>query len=75
LYTQTQKLDVDVYMTVGALESQDDYLSPFAGFVEQITSRNYEGLHFISKIYDEKDHYTVWKPTIMDGLKMFLVPE
>ena len=74
-YENSKKLDVNIYMTVGGLEGEYEFLEPFAEFDEIFKSRNYEGLNYITKIYAGKDHYTVSKPTMLDGFQLFLPSE
>jgi len=74
-YQNSQKLDINMYMTVGGLEGEYEFLEPFAEFDEIFKSRNYEGLNYITKIYEGKDHYTVSKPSMLDGFQLFLSPK
>ena len=74
-FENSKELDVNIYMTVGGLEGEYEFLEPFAEFDEIFKSRNYEGVNYITKIYEGKDHYTVSKPSMLDGFQLFLAPE
>ncbi len=65
------ELNANVYMSVGA-DEEGRFLKPFNKFVSLMEERNYSGLNLTSKIYEGKEHYTVWVPTLLDGLQMFL---
>ena len=45
---------------------------PIIEFIETLESRNYGGFQLNYKVYEKKSHYTVWVPTLLDGLKMYL---
>ncbi len=64
-------LNANVYMTVGAEESFY-FVESFGDFIEQLDSRDYSGLNVTSKVYEGKEHYTVWVPTLLEGLEMYL---
>ncbi|MMZ59173.1 putative esterase [compost metagenome] len=74
LYEKTKSLPVRVYFTVGGIEEQQ-FIDNYHKMVDQITSRNYEGLEFTHEVIPDKDHYTVWEPALMKGVRMFLGKE
>jgi len=41
-------------------------------FVKRVEKREYDGLNLTYKVYEGKEHYTVWVPSLLDGLGMFL---
>ena len=69
---RTNVLNANVYLTVGADEEEDYFLIPIDSFVEKMKTRDYSGLNLTYKVYEGKEHYTVWVPSLLDGLKMFL---
>jgi len=72
-YSQkTNILKANVYMTVGEQESQGQFLRPIERFVERVEKREYDGLNLTYKVYEGKEHYTVWVPSLLDGLSLFL---
>lgn len=73
LYSErTDILNANVYLTVGGDEGEFEYLEPISSFVTQVLERGYNGLNLTYKVYEGKDHYTVWVPALLDGLKMYL---
>ena len=71
-YARTQQLPARVYLTVGEREDEEEFQKPIIEFIEILESRNYDGLQLNYKVYERKSHYTVWVPTLLDGLKMYL---
>jgi predicted alpha/beta superfamily hydrolase len=71
-YQKTDVLKENVYLTVGGEEGKDDFLIPIDDFVKKVEKRGYDGLKLTYKVYEGKGHYTVWVPTLLDGLTMYL---
>ena len=71
-YAGTQQLPAHVYLTVGGLEDEEEFQKPIIEFIEMLESRNYGGFQLNYKVYEKNPHYTVWVPTLLDGLKMYL---
>lgn len=71
LWETTQELSVSLYLTVGGLEDQS-FTSSYGQIVSAIDAHAYTGLRFEHKVIPDKDHMTVWKPTLLQGLRMFL---
>lgn len=69
---KTKVLNANVYMTVGGDEEEGIFLKPIQKFVDTVEERDYEGLNLEYKIYEGKEHYTVWVPSLLDGLTKFL---
>lgn len=69
---KTKVLNANVYMTVGGDEEEYEFLEPMQKFVDTVEERGYEGLTLEYKIYEGKEHYTVWVPSLLDGLTKFL---
>ncbi len=74
LAAKTKELNVNLYLTVGGLEDEATFLVPLKNFEEKLESRNYKGLSISSKIYEDKDHYMVWVPAMLEGIEKFLAP-
>ncbi len=64
-------LKANVYMTVGA-DEETYFVRPFKNFIKRLEKRNYSGLNVVSKVYEGKEHYTVWVPTLLEGLTLYL---
>ncbi len=65
-------LNANVYITVGEQESISQFQRPIEKFVKRVEKREYDGLNMTYKVYEGKEHYTVWVPSLLDGLGMFL---
>jgi predicted alpha/beta superfamily hydrolase len=67
-------LDVpyNLYMTYGADEEYYNFEMPNMAFFDLIDLQDYKDLNFIHYKNPGKDHYTNTRPTLADGLKLFL---
>ena len=72
LSAKTTDLNLGLYVTVGGNEDPDRFLNPFRQLVSALESRHYNGFFMKSFIDPGKDHYTVWEPTLYEGVRMFL---
>ncbi len=64
-------LPVKLYLTVGGNEDKF-FIDSYKAIVEAVSSHNYKDLVFYREIIPGTDHCTVWKPTLLNGLKKFL---
>ncbi|HVO73009.1 MAG TPA: alpha/beta hydrolase-fold protein, partial [Ignavibacteriaceae bacterium] len=71
LYSKTKELPVNLYITVGGNET-GSFTASYNQITSRIRSRNYKNLRFEYEIIPNTDHYTVWKPALINGLKKFL---
>ncbi len=71
LSEKTPELKVSLYLTVGGNEDPSRFLNPFKQLVSALQGRNYAGFFMKSFIDPGKDHYTVWEPTLYEGVRMF----
>ncbi len=69
---KTNTLNANVYMTVGGEESGYAFQIPIKNFVKRVEKRGYSGLNLTYKVYEGKNHYSVWVPTLLEGLEMYL---
>lgn len=72
-YQRTTTLNANVYLTVGGEEEEAEFLRPITKFVYRLEKREYSGLNLTYKVYEGKDHYEVWVPSLLDGLQLYLV--
>jgi enterochelin esterase-like enzyme len=72
LSEKTTKLKANLYLTVGGNEDLHRFLNPFKELVKVLENRHYVGFFMKSFIDPGKDHYTVWEPTLYEGVRMFL---
>jgi enterochelin esterase-like enzyme len=72
LSQQTDSLPVDLYATVGGNEDTSAFYNPFLQLVHQIEKHHYKDFHFEYYIDPGKNHFTVWEPTLVRGLQLFL---
>lgn len=75
LYQNTRELPVNVFMTVGNLESYEFYVNPFLRFEERLKSRQYQDLKLISYVANAEDHSTLGQKALYQGLVYFLGTE
>jgi len=72
LHSSTDELDMNLYITVGGNEDVNRFLQPFLNLTEILQSRAYK-LFFMKTYVDPgKDHYTVWEPTLYEGIRLFM---
>ena len=71
-FDRTNILNANVYLTVGEDEDEAEFLRPIDEFVEEVEGRDYQGLNLTYKVYEDKHHYNVWMPSLLDGLEMYL---
>ena len=66
-------LPVYLYLTVGGNEDKF-FIDSYNAIVKAVSSHSYKDFRFYHEIIPGTDHYTVWKPTLLNGLKKFLNP-
>ena len=69
--SRSEDLKANIYMSVGALEEADIYIEPFENLVKKLSEREYQSLNLTTLIDEGKNHYTVWIPNLIEGLKMY----
>jgi len=62
---------INLYITVGGSE-EDFFIKSYNSIVNLIKSKNLMNLRFEYEVIPDTDHHTVWKPTLLKGLRMFL---
>jgi predicted alpha/beta superfamily hydrolase len=72
LASSTTELAVNLYVTVGGNEDPSQFVNPFKKLVNDLQGRNYTGFTMKWYIDPGKDHYTVWEPTLYEGIRLFL---
>jgi predicted alpha/beta superfamily hydrolase len=72
LASSTTGLNVRLYITVGGNEDPYQFVNPFKKLVNDLQGRNYTGFTMKWYIDPGKDHYTVWEPTLYEGIRLFL---
>lgn len=71
LWESTKELPVNLYITVGSQETSS-FKDSYNKIVEAVESHDYKYLRFEYEEIPDTDHYTVWKPTLLEGLRKFL---
>jgi predicted alpha/beta superfamily hydrolase len=61
-----------LFLTYGSLEGYDFMIGPDEKMFRLLDKRNYQGLEFIHCVYPGKNHYTNMRPTMVDGIRLFL---
>jgi hypothetical protein len=79
LYEMEEKLaaskmpiDSRLYLSYGDLEGYLFMRGPDEKMFRRLEERNYQGLEFIHHVYPQKNHYTNTRPTMVDGIRLFL---
>jgi predicted alpha/beta superfamily hydrolase len=73
MWNNHKDLPVNLYLTVGGNETKE-FIDSYNTITASIKSHNYSNFHFEFEIIPGTDHYSVWKPTLLDGLRKFLKP-
>ncbi len=68
---QTAQVNARLYMTVGGNEDPVWFVTPFNELVRTLEARGYTGFGINWLVDPGKDHYTVWEPTLYEGVRMF----
>jgi len=56
---------------VGGLETAD-FVNSYNSIVNVFKTDAYQNFHFESEVIPNTDHFTVWRPTLLNGLRKFL---
>ncbi|MEG8989158.1 alpha/beta hydrolase-fold protein [Ignavibacteria bacterium 4148-Me] len=72
LYSKTKEIKANLYITVGGNEEPVRFLNPFKELIKILEERDYKNFYMKSFINPGKDHYTVWEPTLYEGIRLFL---
>lgn len=72
LNSKTQEINANLYITVGGDEEPVRFLNPFKELIKILEERDYKNFYMKSFINPGKDHYTVWEPTLYEGIRLFL---
>jgi predicted alpha/beta superfamily hydrolase len=69
-YSRNHKeLNKTVYIAYGTLDDKDLIINPTDEFIRIIQMRNYEGLKFVSQIFEGETHISVYPTALTNGLK------
>lgn len=71
MWESNKELPVNLYLTVGGNEEKF-FIDSYNTIVNAISSHIYKNFKFDYEILPGTDHFTVWKPTLLKGLKKFL---
>jgi predicted alpha/beta superfamily hydrolase len=71
LWENSKNLPVNLYETVGGLETAD-FINSYSSIVNAIKAHDYKNFHFEYEVIPNTDHFTVWRPTLLNGLRKFL---
>lgn len=70
LWESSKELPVNLYETVGGLEVPD-FINSYNTIVDAIKAHGYKYFHFEYEVIPNTNHFTVWMPTLLKGLKCF----
>lgn len=71
-FSSTDELNLNLYITVGGIEDVNRFLDPFKNLVAILQSRAYKLFFMKSYIDPGKNHFTVWEPTLYEGIRLFM---
>ncbi len=71
LWETARELPVNLYETVGGLEIPD-FINSYNFIVNAIKAHDYKDFHFEYEVIPNTNHFTVWRPTLLSGLRKFL---
>jgi predicted alpha/beta superfamily hydrolase len=71
LWESSKELPVNLYETVGGLEVPD-FINSYNSIVNAIKAHDYKDFHFEYEVIPNTNHFTVWRPTLLNGLRKFL---
>jgi uncharacterized protein len=71
-YQESKTLKAKLYITVGGIEEPARFLNPFKELVDILNGSQYEDFYIKWFIDPGKNHYTVWEPTLYEGIRLFL---
>jgi predicted alpha/beta superfamily hydrolase len=71
MWDKHKEFPVNLYLTVGG-DEEERFLNSYDGIVKEFESHKYKNFYFEHEIIPGKNHYTVWEPTLLKGLKEFL---
>ncbi|MEJ2614464.1 MAG: hypothetical protein P8Z35_05875, partial [Ignavibacteriaceae bacterium] len=71
MWERHKELPVNLYLTVGG-DEEERFLNSYNGIVNEFELHKYKNFNFEHEIISGKNHYTVWEPTLLKGLKEFL---
>jgi len=72
LSEKRKSIQSKLFLTYGGLEGYDFMVGPDERMFRLLDERNYHGLEFIHHVYPKKNHYTNMRPTMVDGVRLFL---
>lgn len=71
MYQKTHELNASLYITVGGNET-NAFVASCNQLTTLLSSRAYTGFTTKSFFDPGKDHYSVWEPTLYEGIRMFM---
>lgn len=71
LSSKTTELKANLFITVGQVEDEVRFINPFKQLVKILNDRKYKYFYIKSFVDPMKNHYTVWEPTLYEGVRLF----
>lgn len=72
LFSSTDELNLNLYITVEGNEDVYRFVDPFKNLAAILQSKAYKLFFMKSYIDPGKDHFTVWEPTLYEGIRLFM---
>jgi uncharacterized protein len=70
LFEKTNEVKANLYLTVGGNEASS-FTDSFNYLNKILSQRKYKNFYMKSFVDPGKDHFTVWEPTLFEGIRMF----
>jgi len=73
-YNNNKELNKLVYLAYGSLDKEVYVIYPMNEIIKSIQMHNYEGLKFVSRVFDGETHISVFSTALTNGLKTIFMP-
>jgi predicted alpha/beta superfamily hydrolase len=73
-FSNYKELNKTIYIAYGSLDNKDWIINPTDEFIQIVKLPNYQGLHFVPKIFEGDTHISVFSTAFTNGLKILFKP-
>ena len=73
-FNKYKELNKSVYMAYGSLDSNEWMKDSTDELIKTVKTRNYQGLKFETRIFEEETHISVYSTALTNGLKTIFEP-
>lgn len=68
-FNKHKELNKSVYMAYGSLDSKDWIIDSTDELIKTVKTRNYQGLKFVTRVFEGETHISVYSTALTNGLK------